>query len=90
MKSKKREKEERKSKNENTRLRRFSMRKLTVRKIQIFTELQPFNLNLQQDLKIAAFWENPENIWSKFSKNSAKFWQIYNKSAKISAIPCNS
>ena len=36
----------------------FSKRKLNVRKIQIFTNLQPFNFNLQQDLKIAAFWEN--------------------------------
>ena len=51
----------------------FSKRKLNVRKIQIFTNLQPFDFNLQQDLKIAAFWENPEIFWSKFSKNSAKF-----------------
>ena len=54
----------------------FSKRQLNVRKIQSFTTLQPFNFNLQKDSKIAAFWENPENIWSKFSKNSAKFWQI--------------
>ena len=46
----------------------FSKRKLNVRKIQIFTNLQPFNFNLQQDLKIAAFWENPEKIWLTFSK----------------------
>ena len=43
--------------------------------IWIFTKLQPFNFNLQQDLKIAAFWENPEKNWSTFSKISAKFWQ---------------
>ena len=56
----------------------FSERKLNVRKTQIFTNLQPFNFNLQQDLKIAAFWESPEKCWSKFSKiqhNSAQFWQ---------------
>ena len=29
-----------------------------------------------EKVKIAAFWENPEKMWSKFSKNSAKFWQI--------------
>ena len=40
----------------------FSKRKLNVRKIQVFANLQPFNFNLQQDLKIAAFWENPEKI----------------------------
>jgi len=38
--------------------------------------LQPFNFNLQQDLKIAAFWENPEKIWSKLSKIKQTFWQI--------------
>ena len=54
----------------------FSKRKLNVRKIQIFTNLQPFNFNLQQDLKIAACWENPQKNWSKFSEISAKFWQI--------------
>ena len=55
----------------------FSKRKLNVHKISIFTNLQPFNFNLQQYLKIAAlfFGENPEKKWSKFSKNSAKFWQ---------------
>ena len=37
--------------------------------------LHKVSKTLQQDVKIAAFWENPENIWSKFSKNSAKFWQ---------------
>ena len=39
---------------------------------------QFFIFNLQQDLKIAAFWENPEKNWSTFSKIqqiSAKFWQ---------------
>ena len=46
----------------------FSTRKLIVRKIKIFTNLQPFHFNLQQDLKIAAFWENPEN----FGQNLAK------------------
>ena len=52
-----------------------------VRKIQIFTNLQPFNFNLQQDLKIAAFWENPEKNGQhlaknqKFSKHTAQFWQ---------------
>ena len=25
---------------------------------------------------VAAFWNNPENIWSKFRKKSAKFWQV--------------
>ena len=50
----------------------FSKRKLNVRNIQIFTNLQPFNFNPQQDLKIAAFWENPEKFWSKFSKILAK------------------
>ena len=44
-------------------LKCFSKRKLNVRKIQNFTNLQPFHFNLQQDLKIAAFWENPETIW---------------------------
>ena len=39
-----------------------------VRKIQNFTNLQPVNFNLLQDLKIAAFWENPEKIRSTFSK----------------------
>ena len=43
---------------------------------EIFTNLQPFNFKLQQDLKIAAFWENPELFLLKFSKNSAKFWRI--------------
>ena len=51
----------------------FSKRKLNVRKIQIFTNLQPFNFNLQQDLKIAAFWENPE----KFGQHLAKFQQKF-------------
>ena len=46
----------------------FSKRKLNLRKIQIFTNLQPFNFNLQQDLKIATFCENPEKSWSTFSK----------------------
>jgi hypothetical protein len=55
-----------------------------VRKIKIFTNLQPFNFNLQQDLKIAAFWESPEKIWSKFSKHSAKFWQNLQHFVKIS------
>ena len=32
---------------------------------EMFNNLQPFNFNLQQDLKIAAFWENPEKIWLK-------------------------
>ena len=54
----------------------FSKRKLNVHKIYLFTNLQPFDFSLHQDLKIAAFWENPENIWSKFSKNTATFWQI--------------
>ena len=53
----------------------FSKRKLNVRKIQIFTNLQPFHFNRQQDLKIAAFWENPERIWSKFSENATKIQQ---------------
>ena len=64
----------------------FSKRKLNVRKIQIFTNLQPFtsnfifflqpfSFNLQQDLKIAAFWENPEKIDQTFRKNSADLWQ---------------
>ena len=57
----------------------FSKRKLNVRKIQIFTNLQPFNFNLQQDLKIAAFWENPEKNWLKFSRNSVKIQQILAK-----------
>ena len=30
----------------------FSKRKLNVRKTQMFTNLQSFNFNLQQDLKI--------------------------------------
>ena len=63
----------------------FSKRTLIVRKIQIFTNLQPFNFNLQQDLKIAAFWENLEKNWSKFSRNSAnsaKVWQILQQFVK--------
>jgi len=46
--------------------------------------LQPFNFNLQQDLKIAAFWENPEKIWSKLSKIKQTFWQIVQHYEKIS------
>ena len=53
----------------------FSKRKLNMHKIYLFINLQPFDFNLQQDLKFAAFWENPENIWSRRSKNSATFWQ---------------
>ena len=67
----------------------FSKRKLNVRKIEIFTNLQPFNFNLQQDLKIAAFWENPEKIGKKLAKiqqNSGNFCTICEKSAKNSAI----
>ena len=30
---------------------------------------------VQQFSENAAFWENPEKFWSKFSKDSAKFWQ---------------
>ena len=30
----------------------------------------------ESSVKVAALWENPENILSKFSKNSAKFWQM--------------
>ena len=41
----------------------FSKRTLNVRKISIFTNLQAFNFNIQQDLKIAAFVENPEMFW---------------------------
>ena len=51
--------------------------------------MQPFNFNLQQDLKIAAFWENPEMFWLKFSKNSAnlaEFATFCKKSAKNAAI----
>ena len=34
--------------------------KINVRKISIFTNLQRFNFNRKQDLKIASFWENPK------------------------------
>ena len=61
----------------------FSQRKLNVRKIQIFTNLQPFNFNLQQDLKIAAFWENPEKTWQTFSNNSAEIQQHSGKFCSI-------
>ena len=54
----------------------FSKRTLNVRKIQIFTNLQPFNFNLQQDLKFATVWENPEIVGQHFfSKNSANLCQ---------------
>ena len=46
----------------------FFKAKLIVHKNQIFINVQLFNFYLMQDLKIAAFWENPENIWSTFSK----------------------
>ena len=36
--------------------------------------LHKVSKTLQQDVKIAAFWENPENIWSNLLV--AKFWQI--------------
>ena len=54
----------------------FSKRKLNVRKIEISINLQPFNFDLQQDLKIAAFWGNPIFFFAKFVKillNFAKF-----------------
>ena len=59
----------------------FSKRKLNVRKIQFFTNLQPFNFNLQQDLKIVALiiGKIPKKIGrilATFSKTSAIFWQI--------------
>ena len=50
----------------------FSKRKLNVRKISIFTNLQPFDFNLQQDLKIVAFGK----ISKKFGQNLAKIQQI--------------
>ena len=55
----------------------FSEPELNVRKIQIFTNLQPFNFNLQQDLKFAAFWgkNNPENFGQN-SANSGNFCNI--------------
>ena len=64
----------------------FSNRKWNVRKIQNFTNLQPFHFNRQQHLKIAAAWENPEKIWSTFSKiqqASGYFATSYKKSASI-------
>ena len=62
----------------------LSKRKLNVRKIQISTNLQPFNFNPQQDLKITAFWENPEKIdqnLAKIQENSGKICKIMQKSA---------
>ena len=55
----------------------FSKRKLNVRRIKIFTNLQPFNFNLQQDLKIAAFWENPEKIGQNLAKIQQHSGKIY-------------
>ena len=57
--------------------------KLKLRKIQIFTNLQPFKFNLQQDLRIAAFWESLENNWSKFSKIQQQFSTILTRFAKF-------
>jgi hypothetical protein len=42
---------------------------------QIFSKFSEI-INFEQKIELqknAAFWENPENIWSKFSKNSATF-----------------
>ena len=36
--------------------------------------------------KIAAFWENPEKNWSKFSKNSAEVWQHLQNFVKTQQI----
>ena len=49
-----------------------------------FSDLQPFNFNLQQDLKIAAFWENPEKIGQNLAKIQQNFDKICNILKKIS------
>ena len=41
---------------------------------QKITILQHFSEIFRKIIN-AAFWENPEKNWSKFSKSSAKFWQ---------------
>jgi hypothetical protein len=58
---------------------------------QIFSKFSEI-INFEQKIELqknAAFWENPENIWSKFSKiqqHSDKFCKKIIKSVKFSAI----